>query len=101
MVQFELTVASADGTRRTVRSGYFPHYRVRSDYLTSVLHQFIDAEEVSTGETARANVWFLTPEAYPGCLWVGRVLEVAESTNIVGSATIVTIMNGTLQKQAQ
>lgn len=59
--------------------------------------QFLTAEQVVTGESAEANVWFLMPEAYPNSLCVGRVLRIAEGTRVVGSAEVLRVLNPLLQ----
>src|SRR5580704_6570488 len=92
-VMFELTAVSDAGGSRTVYSDYHPHYAVRSDYQTSARHEFLDSESATSGQPARALVWLLTPEVYPSCMWVGRILGVFEGSRIVGRATVVRILN--------
>ncbi|WP_064745954.1 hypothetical protein ABU614_05290 [Lysobacter firmicutimachus] len=92
-VRFELTGLGADGRRRRVLDGYRPHYRIRPDYHTSAQHRFLDATEVLTGESAEAEVWLLTPEHYPGTLWVGRRLDISEGARPVGFATVLEVFN--------
>jgi hypothetical protein len=83
-----------------VISGYRPTYRIRDDYSTSTHHEFLGCDSVSTGEIARAEVWFLSPEAYPKSLWIDRCVEVTEGVRVVGSATILQILNRTLEGSA-
>ena len=93
-VMFEFTAVSAlDGSKRFVISGYHPNYLVQPDYRTSTLHRFVDVERVHTGETAKAEVWFLSPEHYPHTLWEGRRIEVGEGGRLVGYATILKVHN--------
>ena len=77
-----------------------PHYPILPEYLTSTLHRFLDTERVHTGEQARAEVWFVSLEAYPHTLWEGRVVEVAEASSIIGAATILKVSNPLLLKPA-
>ncbi len=79
-------------------SGYFPHYNIRPDYLTSVRHRFLDMEWVETGQEAKAEVWFLTPDVYPNSLWMNREFEVAEGSRKVGRATIRRVINPTMAR---
>ena len=51
-VIFELTSLKEDGSVRRVLSGYRPAYNVKPDYSTSVSHNFIEIESVSTGDIA-------------------------------------------------
>lgn len=92
-VMFELTAHAWNGGTRRVHSGYRPHYNIRPDYLTSVTHRFVDAEWVATGQSAKAEVWFLTPEVYPHTLWVGRLFEAAEGSRQIGKATVLRVLN--------
>lgn len=46
-------------------------------------HEFLDVPQVETGDRVRAQVWFLVPENYPGSLWLGRALKVAEGARDV------------------
>lgn len=92
-VRFELTGLGADGRRRRVLDGYRPHYRIRPDYHTSAQHRFLDAAEVHSGESVEAEVWLLTPERYPGTLWVGRRLDISEGARPVGFATVLEVFN--------
>jgi len=92
-VIFELTSRTFEGSIKHVLSGYRPVYDVQPDYWTSVHHEFMDSKGVATGESARAEVWFISPEAYPHSLWVGRSLIVAEGSRHVGIATVSKVFN--------
>lgn len=88
-----------NGTRRTpVASDYRPAHRVREDYLTSGLHRYFDVIEVAPDGEARGTITFIIPEAYPGCLWVGRVIDIHEGERVVGTATVERILNPVLGK---
>jgi len=97
-VTFELTASAEGGGPRRVLSGYRPAYDVRADYWTSVSHEFANTEGARTGERVEADVWFITPEVYPGTLWPGRVLRVAEGSRIVGTATVERVFNPVLRR---
>jgi len=92
-VLFELTALRGTGEEKIVASGYSPIYDIRPDDWTSTQHEFIEVTEVRTGQKARAHVWFLNPECYPGTLWPGRVLNVAEGSRIVGRASVLAVLN--------
>jgi hypothetical protein len=93
-VTFELTAFSAvDGGPRYVLFGYRPQYVVKPDYQTSVAHQFLGVDRVWTGERVKAEVWFISPEAYPHSLWEGRRIEIAEGARRVGVATVLKVLN--------
>lgn len=98
-VLFELTSLAYDNGPKFVRSGYRPAYDIRSDYWTSTNHEFIGCEGIGTGESARANVWLITPEVYPNTLWIGRILQVAEGSRIIGQATVLAVHNPVLKAE--
>jgi hypothetical protein len=97
-VLFHLTDKTIDGQPRRVLSGYRPIYDVRPDYWTSTHHEFLDPAGVVTDGEVEANVWFISPEAYPKTLWVGRVLSVAEGSRIVASAKVLEVFNPLLKR---
>ncbi len=92
-VVFELLSTASGGRQTSVSTGYHPAYEVRPDYWTSARHRFIDSELVQPGDTVRAEVCFLTPEAYPHALTVGQRVTIAEGRHVVGYATITRILN--------
>jgi translation elongation factor EF-Tu-like GTPase len=92
-VLFALTALTHEGRQRCVTDGYRPQYSVRPDYMTSVEHRFIDASDVSTGQKEKAKVWFITPDVYPGTLWVGREIRVTEGNQEIGNATVLQVFN--------
>ncbi len=98
--EFTMLATSAGGRQGPAFSGYRPAHKVRDDYLTSGEHQYLDSEQVFPGQTARCTISFLTPEVYPQCLWVGRVLDVQEGRHLVGHARITRILNPILERPA-
>jgi translation elongation factor EF-Tu-like GTPase len=88
----------AGGRSSAVRSGYRPAHLIAEDYLTTGVHQYLGVSEVEPGATVRAHITFLSPDAYPNSLWVGKILAVQEGSRVVGSAKIVEIMNVVLRK---
>jgi elongation factor Tu len=100
-VEAEITLLSdAEGGRQTSAwSGYRPNHRVRDDYLTTGVHQYIGCDELRPGQTVRGTISFLTPEAYPGCLWVGREIAIQEGSRLVGRARITKILNSLLERR--
>lgn len=91
---------SHDGHPRRVYSGYRPQCAIRDDYQTSTHLEFIGTDGIATGQSAPAQVWFLTPEQYPHCLWIGRVLTLAEGSRVVGTATVLQVWNTDLLRPA-
>ena len=83
-----------NGTRHhPAWDGYRPHHLVREGYLTTGVHHYKDVPCVPPDGTARGTITFLTPEAYPHCLWEGKRIPFQEGERIVGWATILKIWN--------
>jgi hypothetical protein len=97
IVEFELLARTSEGAVKHVYSGYRPVYEVLPDYWSSTHHEFAGGC-IATGEKGLAEVWFLSPEAYPQSLWVGRRVRVAEGSRQVGEAIVKTVFNQVLLK---
>lgn len=89
-----------NGTRMNpAHDGYRPHHLVNDTYLTTGVHHYYDMTEVPPDGTAKGTITFLSPEAYPACLWVGKKINIQEGERIVGYATITKIFNPILNSQ--
>ena len=87
------------GTRRfPAADGYRPAHRVREDYLTTGVHHYFGVKEVAPDGTARGTITFITPEAYPHSLWVGKEIPIQEGGRVVGTATVERVLNPVLEK---
>lgn len=82
---------------RPYADGYRPAHRVTDDYLTTGVHHYNGTKLVLPDGTAEGTITFLTPEAYPHCLWTGKTITVQEGDRIVGYATITKVLNPLLQ----
>ncbi|CAG9191469.1 hypothetical protein PSP6_110016 [Paraburkholderia tropica] len=100
IVNFTLTEHRSDGSLKEVVSGYRPTYKVRAGYWSSAHHEFVYAATVCTGQQCEAEVWLLSPEAYPHTFWLGRRVEVVEGARIVGVASVLKIVNPLLELSA-
>ncbi|MFF2450767.1 hypothetical protein ACFVSW_27445 [Neobacillus sp. NPDC058068] len=87
------------GRNFPVYSGYRPAHLVKEDYLTTGTHHYYNKEKVELGETVLGTITFITPEAYPNTLWVGKRITIQEASHIVGYAEITKIFNETLLKK--
>ena len=88
-----------NGTRRTpVADGYRPAHRIREDYLTTGVHHYFGVTEVAPDGKARGTITFITPEAYPHSLWVGKEIPIQEGGRVVGTATVERVLNPVLEK---
>ena len=89
-----------NGTRKTpVADGYRPAHLVTENYLTTGIHHYYEVDSVPPNGTAKGTIAFLSPEAYPHCLWIGKKINIQEGERIVGYATIIDIYNPILENE--
>ena len=89
-----------NGARKTpVIDGYRPAHLVTEDYLTTGIHHYYEVDAVLPNGTAKGTITFLSPDAYPCCLWIGKKISIQEGERIVGQATIVDIFNSILENK--
>ena len=43
--------------------------------------------------TAKGTITFVSPEAYPHCLWEGKKIPIQEGERVVGYATVLKVFN--------
>lgn len=79
-------------------NGYRPHHLVTKNYLTTGVHHYYGVQAVPPGGTAKGTITFISPEAYPNSLWVGKKINIQEGERIVGYATILKVLNPVLLK---
>lgn len=82
-----------------VADGYRPAHRVTDSYLTTGVHHYYHVKTVAPDGSAVGTITFLSPEAYPHCLWVGKTLPIQEGARVVGEATVLRIFNPLLEKE--
>lgn len=99
-VEAEVTFLSSEagGKTNAVKSGYRPVHQVLDNYLTTGNHEYVDRSEVWPGETVLAHIWFVTPEAYPACMWIDRTVRMQEGSRLVSHAKITKIFNKVLER---
>lgn len=89
-----------NGRRKSpVVDGYRPAHLVVDNYLTTGIHHYYGACSVPPDGTAKGTITFLSPEAYPHCLWIGKKINIQEGARIVGYATITDIYNPLLRSE--
>ncbi len=88
---------AAGGRSKPAFSGYRPSHLVLPDYLTSGHHEYKTKAEVFPGESAIADIWFLSPDQYPHSMQVGMVIRVQEGSRLVGHAKVLKIYNEVLR----
>lgn len=89
-----------NGTRKTpVIDGYRPAHLVMDNYLTTGVHHYDEVDLVLPNGTAKGTITFLSPEAYPRCLWIGKKINIQEGERVVGYATIMDIYNPILENK--
>ena len=86
-------------SRKTpVADGYRPAHLVKDNYLTTGVHHYYDVGKVYPGQMVKGTITFISPEAYPHCLWIGKKINIQEGSKIVGYATVTQIYNSFLEK---
>lgn len=78
-------------------SGYRPVHLVKDDYLTTGIHQYYEKDTIESGESSLGTITFITPEAYPNCLWKGKEIAIQEGSMVVGYAVVTKIFNPILE----
>lgn len=78
--------------------GYRPAHLVKADYLTTGIHKYYGRDSVKIGESVLGTITFITPEAYPHCLWEGKEITIQEGNRVVGYAIVVKIFNELLRQ---
>jgi elongation factor Tu len=87
-----------NGVRKVpIYDGYRPAHLIKDNYLTSGIHHYYNVTTVLPNETAIGTITFITPEAYPSCLWIGKKINIQEGERIIGFATITKILNPILE----
>jgi translation elongation factor EF-Tu-like GTPase len=97
LAEMTFLATEAGGRAGAAASGYRPAHLVVPGYLTTGVHEYVDRQCVSPGESAAVRIWFITPEVYPHCLWPGRVIAVQEASWVVGSARVTAVLNPLLR----
>ncbi|GBG09389.1 hypothetical protein PAT3040_04033 [Paenibacillus agaridevorans] len=97
-VEAKITFLKEGGRRNPASTGYRPNHLVTADYLTTGTHHYYDREIVQLGETVLGTISFITPENYPHCLWVGKIITIQEGSKVVGYADITKVFNQLLKK---
>lgn len=89
-----------NGTRKSpAADGYRPAHLVAENYLTTGIHHYYEVDLVLPNGTAKGTITYLSPEAYPQCLWIGKKISIQEGEHIVGYATIIDIYNSLLENK--
>ena len=88
-----------NGTRdNPAFDGYRPSHLVKDDYLTTGLHHYYGMEQVASDGEAYGTITFISPEHYPGSLWIGKTIMFQEGARVVGQATVLEIFNPVLDR---
>jgi len=86
-----------DSRESPATSGYRPAHQVTTEYQTSGEHIYFENDVAFPGDTVQAYIKFITPEAYPHCLWVGKTMNINEGSRVVGTVTVKEVFNELLE----
>ena len=78
------------------QDGYRCDHLIRSDYLTCGQHQYYNQDGIQPMGTGYGTITFIQPESYPGSLFVGKQITLQEGERVIGSATVIAIINPVL-----
>lgn len=81
---------------RKIFDGYRPAHLICENYLTTGLHHYYNSD--NSNEELKGTIEFISPEAYPNSLWIGKSLDMYEGSEKIGYAEIVNIYNPILEK---
>lgn len=98
-IEARVTFLPADHGGRTgpVASGYRPNHDFGlPGEINDAQHEYPGVDWVQPGQTVHALLWLLMPERQKGRLYPGFTFTVQEGPRVVGSGTIVTVVNQTL-----
>ncbi|RNB85531.1 hypothetical protein [Brevibacillus panacihumi] len=102
-IEAKITLIKSNGSeagRHSVAySGYRPAHLITDDYLTTGEHDYYGDAVAEPGKTVMGTITFLSPEAYPRTLWIGKKIRIQEGSRIVGYAEVTQIFNELLRKQ--
>lgn len=91
-------ITNARPSKTCFISGYRPAFRIKDDYLTTGIIRLINQDELAYGDSATAEIWFITPEYYPHCIEQGQRIVFQEGATIHGYITVTQINNKLLEK---
>ena len=84
------------GKSNAVRSGYRPQHLIHENCQTSGLHEYEHVGALEPGQSAKAKVWFVSPEVYPATICPGRTLDLFEGSMHVGTLEVIEVLNTVL-----
>lgn len=88
-----------NGVRKnSVQDGYRPAHLIKANYLTTGIHHYYENSFIPPDGRGIGTITFLTPEEYPHCLWIGKIIPVQEGSRIVGYAKVIRILNPMLSQ---
>ena len=92
-------LSTEQGGRKTpAYSGYRPQVKFEFTRMqTSGSQKFIGTDEVYPGETVLAQITILSPQFFESQLKIGMEFEFREGAKIIGTGTIIKILNETLE----
>ena len=77
---------------RKVIDGFRPAHLI-NDYLTTGLHHYYCNDDT----LIKGSITFITPEAYPNSLSIGKAIEMYDGSNKIGYAIVIKILNPILR----
>lgn len=80
---------------RGIYEGFRATHLVNDTYLTTGEHHYYEKDE-QTSE-AKGTIEFISPEAYPHCLYIGKKIKMYDGSTCIGTAEVTQIFNPILE----
>jgi translation elongation factor EF-Tu-like GTPase len=93
-IAVEITYLSVEdgGKKLPVSSGYRPQFYY-DGHDWDAIHEYPDVNLVYPGQTARALLSFLSPDAHVGKLYVGKEFQIREGQHVVAQGKVIQILH--------
>jgi elongation factor Tu len=85
------------GKRMPIYSGIRPVALIKKDYLTTIHIDFDHIDVLSDREEIDVSASFISPEAYPHTLWLGKTIILQDGSKLWGYLTVTEILNHLLE----
>jgi elongation factor Tu len=95
-IEVELTLLPTEhgGRKRSISSGYRPQFYYAGEDCDAVLY-FVGVERLQPGETATAQVAFITPQRHVERIFSGMAFLVREGNRVIGYGRVLRMLGRT------
>ena len=83
-------------TEHSIRADHL----IKDDYLTCGQHYYFEEKKIYPKQKYKAQINFISPEAYPHCLWIGKKIKIQRGSYVMGEAIVTEIYNPKLKRKS-